>query len=184
MRSKRSMVRSRHPLVLVILTVLFCGSMTGTSVAVTASSLSPSAPGKPLAWVSPSRYELLLSERIASPTSGYIFCTLDPQDPFVVGSFGDLVEANGVAECTATPDVWNDRTVIWGYNGRKYETTGGGVSSTPPTRPDGRGGVIKNYHDIGGVCRHGWRYHYQISASAFHGNWGDYSGNSGTITLC
>lgn len=135
-------------------------------------------------WVSPSRYESLIKEHIASLASGYIFCTLGPQDPFVVGSFGDLVEANGTAECTATPDVWNDRTAIWGYNGRKYEATGGGVSSTPPTAPDGRGGVIKNYHDIGGVCQRGWRYHYQISASAFHGNWGDYSENSGTITLC
>jgi hypothetical protein len=184
MRAKRSWIRLCHPLALVMLTVSCCLSMTGTTVAVTARSLALPVPGRPLVWVSPSQYESLISERIATPASGYIFCTVDPQEPFVVGSLGNLVEANGIAECTATPDVWNDRTVVWGYDGRKDEATGGGVSSTPPTKPDGRGGVIKNYHDIGGVCRHGWRYHYQISASAFHGNWSDYSKNSGPITLC
>lgn len=184
MSVKKSGIRPCHPFVVAVLTVLFCVAMTETSVAATASSPSVPVSNRPIVWVSPSRYLSLVGARIATAASGSIFCTMDPQDPFVVGSFGDQVEANGTAECTATPDVWNDTTAMWGYDGRKYEETGSSVSSTPPTVPDGRGGVIKNYHDLGGVCQRGWLYHYQISASAFHGNWADYSANSGTTTLC
>jgi hypothetical protein len=149
--SKRMVFRGIALIVVIVGTVSLMTA--GTSDAQTQGNVNHKHEAQTVTFVSPEKYKALAQSHRFNLSPSSIFCTLDPQDPFIIGSSGNEVEANGTAECSATRAIWNDTTAIWGYNGSKYQETGGSVSSNPPTAPDGQGGVIKTTLTLAGSAK-------------------------------
>jgi hypothetical protein len=160
--------------------------LTGAAMpAYAASDASRATPKKAITWLTPAQYERQLATQQTGATSGpattaaTIFCTLDPEEPYYYR--GD-VTGTGQARCTAIPDAWNGKLILWAYYNGRYTGVAQDVSNTPPNQWTGHD-YVHNYAATA-VCTHNVPYHTNMEADGSYGNWAHYSANSNTLRVC